>query len=159
METRTLTGYLGSDLEIRTLPERSELRERTVREEAPPAHLARRYSYYYDQLPVLTEEFEIRIPERSFGKLMLAVHRKVLGGWATEWHRLVIEKPESVAMQNVRLFGQKGNRVQVTGRVRKIRFTDREGQERCLTELVVTHFHLLETAKEREARREEPAAA
>jgi len=30
METRTLTGYLGSDLEIRTLPERSELRERTA---------------------------------------------------------------------------------------------------------------------------------
>ncbi|HEX4956237.1 MAG TPA: hypothetical protein VF017_22840 [Thermoanaerobaculia bacterium] len=139
MQTRTLTGYLGQDLEIRTLPAQSRIVTLMVDEEAPPPRLAARYAEIYAQLPRLTEEREISRPGREIGRLSLATHER----GATTWHRLVVEDVDRLEWRNLRLFAKKGAKVQVTARERRVEFTGRDGQQRTLVELVVTTFRTL----------------
>ena len=143
MNTRTLVGYLGHDLEIRTLPARSKEVTMLVDEPGPPAHLYRRYRSYYDQLPVLTEVCERAVPERTVGKLSLAVHEWKDGRQVTRWVRLVFDDIEELRWRGVRFFGVRGAKVQVTGHERTVAFLGRDGQPRTLTELVVTSFKVL----------------
>ena len=54
---------------------------------------------------------------------------------ATEWHRIVVYGP-TVATVGKML--RKGDRVMVEGRIATRAFTDREGNERAVTEIVVS---------------------
>ena len=54
---------------------------------------------------------------------------------ATEWHRVVVYGP---AVKAVELMLKKGDRVMVEGRIATRTFSDREGTERNVTEIVVS---------------------
>jgi len=54
---------------------------------------------------------------------------------ATEWHRVVVYGP---AVKAVEAMLKKGDRVMVEGRIATRGFTDREGQDRAVTEIVVS---------------------
>ncbi|MDE0049931.1 MAG: single-stranded DNA-binding protein [Rhodospirillales bacterium] len=54
---------------------------------------------------------------------------------ATEWHRVVVYGP---AVKAVEAMLKKGDRVMVEGRIATRTFSDREGTERNVTEIVVT---------------------
>ena len=57
---------------------------------------------------------------------------------ATEWHRVVVYGP---AVKAVEAMLKKGDRVMVEGRIATRGFTDREGAERAVTEIVVSGRH------------------
>ena len=54
---------------------------------------------------------------------------------ATEWHRIVVYGP---AVKAVEAMLKKGDRVMVEGRIATRGFTDREGNDRTVTEIVVS---------------------
>ena len=54
---------------------------------------------------------------------------------ATEWHRIVVYGP---TVQAVEKMLRKGDRAMVEGRIATRGFTDREGNERAVTEIVVS---------------------
>ena len=54
---------------------------------------------------------------------------------ATEWHRIVVYGP---VVKAVEAMLRKGDRVMVEGRIATRGFTDREGNERAVTEIVVS---------------------
>ena len=54
---------------------------------------------------------------------------------ATEWHRIVVYGP---AVKAVETMLRKGDRVMVEGRIATRAFTDREGNDRAVTEIVVS---------------------
>ena len=56
-------------------------------------------------------------------------------GEATEWHRIVVYGP---AVKAVETMLKKGDRVMVEGRIATRGFTDREGNDRAVTEIVVS---------------------
>ena len=56
-------------------------------------------------------------------------------GEATEWHRVVVYGP---AVEAVGKMLKKGDRVMVEGRISTRGFTDREGNDRTITEIVVS---------------------
>ena len=56
-------------------------------------------------------------------------------GEATEWHRIVVYGP---VVETVGRILRKGDRVMVEGRIATRGFTDREGNERAVTEIVVS---------------------
>ena len=56
-------------------------------------------------------------------------------GEATEWHRVVVYGP---AVEAVGKMLRKGDRVMVEGRIATRGFTDREGNDRAVTEIVVS---------------------
>ena len=56
-------------------------------------------------------------------------------GEATEWHRVVVYGP---VVQTVGKMLRKGDRVMVEGRIATRGFTDRDGNERAVTEIVVS---------------------
>ena len=56
-------------------------------------------------------------------------------GEATEWHRVVVYGP---AVEAVGKMLRKGDRVMVEGRIATRGFTDREGNDRTVTEIVVS---------------------
>ena len=57
---------------------------------------------------------------------------------ATEWHRVVVYGPTVAAVEKML---RKGDRVMVEGRIATRGFTDREGKERAVTEIVVSGRH------------------
>ncbi len=57
---------------------------------------------------------------------------------ATEWHRIVVYGPTVAAVEKML---RKGDRVMVEGRIATRGFTDREGKERAVTEIVVSGRH------------------
>ncbi len=59
-------------------------------------------------------------------------------GEATEWHRVVVYGP---AVEAVGRMLKKGDRVMVEGRIATRGFTDREGNDRTVTEIVVSGWH------------------
>ena len=54
---------------------------------------------------------------------------------ATEWHRIVVYGPVVMAVETML---RKGDRVMVEGRIATRGFTDREGNDRTVTEIVVS---------------------
>jgi len=56
-------------------------------------------------------------------------------GEATEWHRIVVYGP---TVETVGKMLRKGDRVMVEGRIATRAFTDREGNDRAVTEIVVS---------------------
>ena len=56
---------------------------------------------------------------------------------ATEWHRIVVYGP---AVKAVEAMLRKGDRAMVEGRIATRGFTDREGNDRTVTEIVVAGF-------------------
>ena len=56
-------------------------------------------------------------------------------GKATEWHRIVVYGPTVKAVEAML---KKGDRVMVEGRIATRAFTDREGNDRAVTEIVVS---------------------
>ena len=56
-------------------------------------------------------------------------------GEATEWHRIVVYGP---AVKAVEAMLRKGDRAMVEGRIATRGFTDREGNDRTVTEIVVS---------------------
>ena len=54
---------------------------------------------------------------------------------ATEWHRVVVYGPAVKAVESML---KKGDRVMVEGRIATRGFTDREGNDRTVTEIVVS---------------------
>ena len=76
---------------------------------------------------------------------------------ATEWHRIVVYGP---AVKAVEAMLKKGDRVMVEGRIATRGFTDREGNDRTVTEIVVSGWQgLVNILSERRASldRGEPA--
>ncbi len=57
---------------------------------------------------------------------------------ATEWHRIVVYGPTVAAVEKML---RKGDRVMVEGRIATRGFTDREGNDRTVTEIVVSGRH------------------
>ena len=57
---------------------------------------------------------------------------------ATEWHRIVVYGP---AVKAVETMLKKGDRVMVEGRIATRAFQDREGNDRAVTEIVVSGWH------------------
>ena len=56
-------------------------------------------------------------------------------GEATEWHRVVVYGPTVATVEKML---RKGDRVMVEGRIATRGFTDREGNERAVTEIVAS---------------------
>ena len=76
---------------------------------------------------------------------------------ATEWHRIVVYGP---AVKAVEAMLKKGDRVMVEGRIATRGFTDREGNDRTVTEIIVSGWQgLVNILSERRASpdRGEPA--
>ena len=57
---------------------------------------------------------------------------------ATEWHRIVVYGPAVAAVERML---RKGDRVMVEGRIATRAFQDREGNDRAVTEIVVSGWH------------------
>ena len=75
---------------------------------------------------------------------------------ATEWHRVVVY---GGAVETVGKMLRKGDRVMVEGRIATRAFTDREGNERAVTEIVVSGWQgMVNVLSERRAPEETPAA-
>ena len=73
---------------------------------------------------------------------------------ATEWHRVVVYGP---AVKAVETMLKKGDRVMVEGRIATRGFTDREGKDRTVTEIVVAGWQgLVNILSERRATVETP---
>ena len=72
----------------------------------------------------------------------------------TEWHRVVVYGP---AVKAVEMMLKKGDRVMVEGRIATRGFTDKEGNERAVTEIVVSRRQ--DTVNILSARRAEADAA
>ncbi len=120
-EAVTLTGYLGSDREIRWTPERTEIRKRRNR------------------IALMDEEVEVTIPGRPYAVLSLATPERVQGQWKTTWHRLVCwnvyRTMEHIAVR----LGRKGDHVQVQGH----RETVQLETGKTLTQIVIDDFRIL----------------
>ena len=75
---------------------------------------------------------------------------------ATEWHRIVVYGP---VVEAVGRMLRKGDRVMVEGRIATRGFTDREGNERAVTEIVVSGWQgMVNILSERRAAKETPDA-
>ena len=73
---------------------------------------------------------------------------------ATEWHRIVVY---GAAVKAVEAMLKKGDRVMVEGRIATRGFTDREGNDRTVTEIVVSGWQgLVNILSERRAPEETP---
>ena len=57
---------------------------------------------------------------------------------STEWHRIVVYGPTVPAVENML---RKGDRVMVEGRIATRAFTDKDGKDRTVTEIVVAGRH------------------
>lgn len=74
----------------------------------------------------------------------LATSMKRGGDTTTEWHRLVIwDKLAELVLQYV----HKGSKVYVEGRLTYRKFTDKQGQEKETTEIVVSEVKFLDAKK------------
>ena len=73
---------------------------------------------------------------------------------ATEWHRVVVYGPSVKAVESML---RKGDRVMVEGRIASRAFRDKEGNDRAVTEIVVSRRQ--DTVNILSARRQENAAA
>ena len=75
---------------------------------------------------------------------------------ATEWHRIVVYGPTVATVEKML---RKGDRVMVEGRIATRGFTDREGNERTVTEIVVAGRQgMVNILSERRAPEETPDA-
>ena len=75
-------------------------------------------------------------------------------GEATEWHRIVVYGP---TVETVGKMLRKGDRVMVEGRIATRSFTDREGNDRVVTEIVVSRRQgMVNILSERRAAKEKP---
>ena len=73
---------------------------------------------------------------------------------ATEWHRIVVY---GAGVKAVETMLKKGDRVMVEGRIATRGFTDREGKDRTVTEIVVSGWQgLVNILSERRAPEETP---
>ena len=72
---------------------------------------------------------------------------------ATEWHRVVVYGPTVKAVETML---RKGDRVMVEGRIATRGFTDKEGNDRAVTEIVVARRQ--DTVNILSARRQESSA-
>lgn len=127
METNliTLTGFLGSDREIRFTQGRTRTATR------------------YNEIAEMEEEYEVTTSGREYAVLSLATQQLVAGQWKTVWLRLIVwNLGQGMQWWNVRL-ARKGDRVRVTGRLETSRFTGDDGAERELTQVVVETYQCL----------------
>jgi single-stranded DNA-binding protein len=131
MTTSTLEGFLGKDRRI------LGTRERT--------YTAMRYN----DLAGREVETEITVPSRDFARLSLATHRWKSGRQETRWHQLVVWNVDEPRWQNLRL-ARKGDRVRVTGRLERRRFTGADGEPREVEQFVVESFSLVRIKPRRE---------
>ena len=77
-------------------------------------------------------------------------------GEATEWHRIVVYGPAVAAVEKML---RKGDRAMVEGRIATRGFTDREGNDRTVTEIVVSGRQgMVNVLSERRAPEEAPDA-
>ena len=75
---------------------------------------------------------------------------------ATEWHRIVVYGP---VVEAVGRMLRKGDRVMVEGRIATRGFTDREGNDRTVTEIVVSGWQgMVNILSDRRAPEDPPAA-
>ena len=75
---------------------------------------------------------------------------------ATEWHRVVVYGPVVKAVESML---KKGDRVMVEGRIATRGFTDREGNDRTVTEIVVSGWQgMVNILSDRRAAKEAPDA-
>ena len=75
---------------------------------------------------------------------------------ATEWHRVVVYGP---VVKAVEAMLKKGDRVMVEGRIATRGFTDREGNDRAVTEIVVSGWQgMVNILGGKRAAESEPAA-
>lgn len=118
----TLTGFLGSDREIRWTPERTEIRIRKNR------------------IAQVKEEYEVTIPARPYAVLSLATQEREGGQWKTTWHRLVVWNVYRTMEHFGALLGRKGDRVTATGH----RETVELDNGRTLTQIVVRDLRILQ---------------
>jgi single-stranded DNA-binding protein len=116
----TLTGYLGSDREIR-------LKDGLTR-----------VAYFWNPVAECYEQREVTLPPREYARLSLATHRWEQGRRITTWHQLAVwnlERPEFFCVRMAR----KGDRVTVRGCFRS--FIGNDGREH--THFIVTAYKLL----------------
>jgi len=116
----TLTGYLGSDREIRLKPG------------------ATRTATFWNPAAECYEEHEVTLPPREYARLSLATHEWKGGRRTTTWHQLAVWNIERPEFFSVRL-ARKGDRVQVRGYHKS--FTGNDGRKH--THFIVTHYKLL----------------
>ena len=75
---------------------------------------------------------------------------------ATEWHRVVVYGPTVAAVEKML---RKGDRVLVEGRIATRGFSDREGNDRTVTEIVVSGWQsMVNILSDRRASQEMPGA-
>ncbi|HEV3077736.1 MAG TPA: single-stranded DNA-binding protein [Thermoanaerobaculia bacterium] len=116
-----LTGYLGKDPEIR------QTQVRTIQ-----GKRRNRVAQLYDR-------YEFTTRPRDFIVLSLATHDE---HGVTTWHRLVAWNGDQLCYRNLRFAG-KGDRIKVEVRPEAFRYTDDEGKERTLRQLIVLRFRVL----------------
>ena len=116
----TLTGYIGSDREIRLKPG------------------ATRTATFWNPVAECYEEREVTLPPREYARLSLATHEWQGGRRTTTWHQLAVWNIERPEFFSVRL-ARKGDRVQVRGYHKT--FTGNDGREH--THFIVTAYKLL----------------
>lgn len=131
MSTLILKGFLGKDREILQTTERTEIRRR------------------WNDVAEQYDEYEVTLPARDYARLSLSAMRQVDGRWVQRWHRLVVWGLADQAWWNVRL-ARKGDRVRVTGHEEVYRFTDEDGVEHEITQIVVESFQILRPKTRRE---------
>ena len=116
--TITLTGYLGRDREIRDTAPRTLTMER------------------FNEIAEMPEEYDVTVRSREYALLSLATHEGRNGSRRTVWHRLIAWNVDRMDRMPVRL-ARKGDLVRVTGRRETFRFTDDDGQEQEVNQVVV----------------------
>jgi single-stranded DNA-binding protein len=118
----TLTGFLGSDREIRWTPERTEVRIRK------------------HKIAQVKEAYEVTIPARPYAVLSMATQKREGSQWKTTWHRLVVWNVYRTMEHFAALLGRKGDRITVTG-YREIVELD---NGHPLTQIVVQDLRILQ---------------
>jgi len=118
-----LFGFLGKDPEIR------QTRVRTYR-----VKRLNRVAQCYDR-------YEFTTRPRNFIVVSLATHD---ANGETTWHRLVAWNGDQLCHRNLRFAG-KGDRVKVQVRPETFRYTDDDGNERKLRQLIVLRFRVLKS--------------
>ena len=116
--TITLTGYLG--------------RDREIRDTKAPTYTVKRWN----EIAETTDEYDVTPPSRSYALLSLATHEGRNGSRRTTWHRLIAWNVDRMDRRSVRL-ARKGDLVRVTGRRETFSFTDDDGQEREVQQVIV----------------------
>ena len=132
----TLTGYLGNNREIRWTKETVRTTVRKV-DELP------RYEGF--DLEELTDEVEVTIPARPYAVLSLPQQQKNGNRWETVWVRLIVWDLYRGTTQMPVLLARKGDKVRVTGHMETVTFIGGDGNERTMTQLVVSTFSILES--------------